>query len=52
MRYLRAAGLSKGYLVIFDEHLTSNPLLKDQGEVFEVMLDEKVLRIYLIGIEV
>jgi hypothetical protein len=52
VRYLRAAGLSKGYLVIFDEQLTSNPLLKEQGEVFEVLLDGKTLRIYLIGIEV
>lgn len=52
VRYLRAAGLNKGYLVIFDEHLTSNPLLSDQGEVFEVALDGKTLRVYLIGIEV
>ena len=52
LRYLTAAGLHKGYLVIFDEQLDQNPLLADQSERFEVTVDEKVLRIYLVGVEV
>lgn len=52
MRYLQAAGLPKGYLIIFDEKLNGNPLLADHRETFEVTLDEKVLRIYLVGVTV
>ena len=52
LRYLTAAGLHKGYLVIFDEQLDQNPLLADQSELFEVTVDEKILRIYLVGVEV
>jgi len=52
LRYLTAAGLHKGYLVIFDEQLDQNPLLADQSKVFEVTVDEKILRIYLVGVEV
>lgn len=52
VRYLQAAGLHKGYMVIFDEQLDRNPLLTDQSETFEITVDEKVLRIYLVGIEV
>jgi len=39
-------------LVIFDEELEKNPLLAEQRETFEVTIDEKVLRIYLVGIAV
>ena len=52
LRYLTAAGLHKGYLVIFDEQLDQNPLLADQSERVEVTVDEKVLRIYWVGVEV
>jgi hypothetical protein len=51
-RYLQVAGLHKGYMVIFDEQLDQNPLLTDQSETFEITVDEKVLRIYLVGVEV
>lgn len=49
-RYLKAAGLPKGYLVIFDEKLDQNLVLQEKGNVFELVVDEKVLRVYLIGI--
>jgi hypothetical protein len=52
VRYLQAAGLHKGHLVIFDEHPGKNPLIDDQGESFELTVNEKVLRIYLVGVEV
>jgi hypothetical protein len=39
-------------MVIFDEQLDQNPLLTDQSETFEITVDEKVLRIYLVGVEV
>ncbi len=52
VRYLQAAGLSKGYMVIFDEALHQNPLLTTDGEVFEVNAGDKTLRVYLIGISV
>ena len=52
VRYLQAAGLPKGYLIIFDEKLNENPLLADHRETFEVTLDEKVSRIYLVGVTV
>jgi hypothetical protein len=52
VRYLQAAGLSKGYLVVFDEALDKNPVLAQVGAVFEVMVEGKTLRIYLIGISV
>lgn len=52
VRYLQAAGLSKGYMVIFDEALHQNPLLTTDGEVFEVGAGDKTLRVYLIGISV
>lgn len=52
VRYLQAAGLNKGYLVIFDEKLEQNPLLNNQSDTFEVTVDEKTLRVYLVGVEV
>lgn len=52
VRYLQAAGLHKGYLVIFDEKLEQNPLLTSQRDTFEVTVDEKTLRVYLVGVEV
>ena len=52
VNYLRAAGLDKGYLVIFDEKLAANPVLATEGEIFELAVDEKVLRVYLVGIAV
>jgi hypothetical protein len=42
VRYLQAAGLSKGYLVIFDEHVKTNPILADHSATFELTIDEKV----------
>lgn len=48
--YLRAAGLEKGYLVIFDENLATNPVLLAAGERFELTVDSKTLRVYLIGV--
>lgn len=50
--YLRAAGLEKGYLVIFDENVTANPLLTTEGDRFELTVDGKTLRVYLIGVAV
>jgi hypothetical protein len=50
--YLTAAGLAKGYLVIFDEKLATNPLIGPQGEIFEVVVGEKTLRVYLIAVQV
>lgn len=52
LRYLTAAGLHKGYMVIFDEQFDQNPLLADQSEIFEVAVDENIVRIYLVGVEV
>lgn len=52
VNYLRAANLAKGYMVVFDEKLSANRLLAVEGDVFELTVDEKVLRIYLIGIAV
>ena len=43
---------TKGYLVIFDEQLDSNPLLVQNRDVFELTVDGKTLRIYLIGVTV
>lgn len=51
VNYLRAAGLEKGYLVVFDE-LAANPVLATVGDIFELTVDEKVLRVYLVGITV
>ena len=50
--YLRAAGLTKGYMVIFDNKKDRNPLLAQKGDVFELVLQEKTLRVYLIGVSV
>lgn len=50
--YLKAAGLSKGYMVIFDEQIESNPLLEAEDAVFEVSVDGKTLRVYLVGVTV
>lgn len=52
IRYLQAAGLHKGYMVIFDEKLAANPVVTEEGEQFEVNMDRKTLRIYLIGIAI
>lgn len=51
VRYLQAADLPKGYLVIFDEQLAANPLLTEHNEIFETTVDGKRLRIYFIGVE-
>jgi hypothetical protein len=50
--YLTAAGLARGYLVIFDEQLATNPLASQTGEVFELPAGEKTLRVYLIAVRV
>ena len=50
--YLRAAGLEKGYLIIFDENVSANPLLTTEGDRFELTVDGKTLRVYLIGVAV
>lgn len=50
--YLRAAGLHKGYMVIFDNKKEDNPLLVAKGDVFELVLQEKTLRVYLIGVTI
>ncbi|MFQ5616515.1 MAG: hypothetical protein ACE5GO_08660, partial [Anaerolineales bacterium] len=50
VEYLRAAGLAKGYMVIFDEKLADNPVLAEEGEVFEIPVGEKTLRVYLVGV--
>lgn len=52
VNYLRGAGLEKGYLVFFDENLATNPLLSAEGERFELTVDSKTLRVYLIGVTV
>ncbi len=51
-RYLQAANLPKGYLVVFDEQVETNPILLESGPVFEVTESEKTLRVYLVGIKV
>jgi hypothetical protein len=50
--YLRAASLPRGYLVVFDERGEANPLLATQGAVFELTVDEKQLRVYVIVVQV
>ena len=50
--YLQASGLAKGYMVVFDEKLTDNPLLTEFGAVFEVTEAGKTLRVYLVGVQV
>jgi type II secretory pathway predicted ATPase ExeA len=50
--YLTAAGLTQGYLVIFDERPEANPLATQCGSVFEVTVGEKRLRVYLIAVQV
>ncbi len=52
VRYLKAAGLEKGYLVIFDEKLSANPLLPEMGELFEILVGEKTLRVYFVDVAV
>ncbi len=52
LRYLEAAGLNKGYLLIFDERPEENPISKETGEVVEITIGEKLLRIYWIGVKV
>lgn len=49
-RYLTAAGLAKGYLVVFDEDLPQNAVAAAQGQVFELALGDKTLRVYLIAV--
>ncbi|MEM7535296.1 MAG: AAA-like domain-containing protein [Chloroflexota bacterium] len=51
-RYLEATGLPKGYLVVFDEKIEQNPVVLAEGDVFELVVDDKVLRVYLIGVSV
>jgi hypothetical protein len=51
-KYLKATGLPKGYLVIFDEQRETNPLLTENGEVFELDIEDKQLRVYLIAVQV
>jgi hypothetical protein len=50
--HLKATGLPKGYLVVFDERREANPLLAEQGDVFELEVDGKQLRVYLIAVKV
>lgn len=50
--YLRAARREKGYLIIFDENVTANPVLTAEGDRFELTVDGKTLRVYLIGVAV
>lgn len=45
--YITAAGLEKGYLVVFDERLAANPLLAADGAVFEKVVADKRVRTYL-----
>ncbi len=56
VNYLRRVpsgrSLDKGYLVVFDEKLAANPVLVAEGDIFELTVDEKVLRVYLVGIAV
>jgi hypothetical protein len=47
--YVTTAGLEKGYLVVFDEHLAANPLLAEQGPVFEQSIAGKSVRTYLVA---
>jgi hypothetical protein len=51
-QYLKAAGLPKGYLVVFDDKVEGNPLLAEKGAVFETTAKGKNLRVYLIGVKV
>jgi hypothetical protein len=46
--YVAAAGLEKGHLVVFDEHLAANPLLAEHGPVFEQNIAGKTIRAYLV----
>ena len=50
--YLRATGLPKGWMVVFDEKLTQNPLLATKKAIFETTEGGKILRVYLVGIAV
>ncbi|MEM7532435.1 MAG: AAA-like domain-containing protein [Chloroflexota bacterium] len=50
--YLRAAGLQKGYMVIFDHKKDNNVLLQENADVFELTLDDKTMRVYLIGVTI
>ncbi|MEM7128083.1 MAG: AAA-like domain-containing protein [Chloroflexota bacterium] len=52
LRYLTAAGLATGYLLIFDENLATNPVKAEQGEVFDLTLDEKIVNVYLVSVKV
>jgi hypothetical protein len=49
--YLRAMNLPKGYMVIFDLQRDAHPLLTEHGEVFELTIDDKHLRVYLVMVE-
>lgn len=50
--YLEAAGLNKGYLVVFDENRTRNPVAAKLGSVFEVRINDRLLRVYLVSVKV
>ena len=50
--YLQATGLPKGWMVVFDEKLTQNPLLATEKAIFETIERDKTLRVYLVGIAV
>ena len=52
LAYLRAAGLSKGYLVVFDEKLHDNLLHNEKGITFELNIEGHLIRVYLIGVTV
>ncbi len=47
--YLQASSLAKGYMIVFDEQLSENPLLAEAEAVFEVVEAGKTLRVYLVG---
>jgi len=48
--YLRATDLGRGYMVVFDENLADNPLQAEAGDVFEITVEEKTIRVFLVGI--
>lgn len=50
--YLQASDLPKGWLVVFDEKLSDNPLLSSGPAIFETTAADKVVRVYLVGIAV
>ena len=50
VEYVTAAGLEKGYLVIFDEQVAANSLVSERGLVFEQTVEGKRIRTYLVAV--